>query len=64
MRTRGIRQQDVEVTLAAPHEVCDTPEDSTRYTRTMTDGRTLKVWVLRPPLVPDQYFIKSTAWKD
>lgn len=62
MHQRGVSEQDVQVTLAHPDEVCETPENSFRYTRTMADGRTLKVWTVRPEQ-PSRVVVKSVAWK-
>lgn len=62
MAQRGVREQDVEITLLHPDEMCQTPEPSTRYMRTMLDGRTLKVWT-NPDPEEDPLFVRSVAWK-
>lgn len=62
MQQRGVREQDVEIALSHPDEVCQTPENSNRYMRTMTNGRTLKVWVALPE-VGENRVVKSVAWK-
>lgn len=62
MVERRVREQDVQVTLDHPDEVCDTPDNSCRYTRTMTDGRTLKVWTVRREQA-SRVLVKSVAWR-
>ena len=67
MRQRRVSREEVEITLHHPDDVCDTVapdtgEPSIRYTRTMYDGRTLKVWIV-PPQPGGDWIVKSTAWK-
>lgn len=63
MAERGVREQDVEVTLSAPSNVCQTPEPSWMYERTMSDGRTLRVWIVEKTTDASPVVVKSTAWK-
>lgn len=63
MRQRGVREVDVQVALSHPDEIRHTPRNSMLYLRTMTDGRTLKVWIVHPPRVHGETFVKSVAWK-
>lgn len=63
MKQRGVREQDVEIILLLPDDMCQTPEPSVRYMRTMTDGRTLKVWTV-PPDSDTSRIVKSATWKD
>lgn len=60
MNQRGIREQDVAVTVEHPDSVERTPEPSWRYLRRMSDGRTLKVWVVDRSA--DPLVVKSAAW--
>ena len=40
-----LSEADVEITVNHPHEGAPTPKGSNRYMRTMSSGRSLKVWV-------------------
>ncbi len=62
MRARKITKQDVEVAVQNPDQVCHTPEDSWLYLRTMSNGRTLKVYV-EDPLVNEVAIIRTAVWK-
>lgn len=67
MHQRHVSREEVEVTVYHPHDVTDTVapdtgEPSLRYSRTMYDGRTLKVWIV-PPAPGAPWIVKSTAWK-
>lgn len=63
MAQRGVREVDIEVTLSSPSNVCQTPEPSWRYERTMSDGRTLRVWTVDEVSESTVVVVKSTAWK-
>lgn len=62
MVLRGISQDDVEETLAAPHRVEQVPrEGSVRFEREEAN-RLLKVWVVADPWPPqDKVVVKTTA---
>lgn len=62
MVLRGISQEDVEMTLAAPHRVEPVPrEESVRFERE-EGNRLLKVWVVADPWPPeDKVVVKTTA---
>ncbi len=66
MGTRKVSRADVEVTVHHPDETLDTVDEngeaSIRLSRTMYDGRTLKVWIVPPP-ADGPWIVKSTAWK-
>lgn len=62
MALRGISQEDVEETLAAPHRVEQVPrEGSVRFEREEAN-RLLKVWVVADPWPPENsVVVKTTA---
>jgi len=62
MLQRRVREVDIQIALEHPDDVCETPEPSNLYLRTMFDGRTLKVWTVLPE-VGDDKTVKSVAWK-
>ncbi len=62
MQQRGVREEDVQIAVTHPDEICQTPENSNRYMRTMSDHRTLKVWIALPE-VGEGRVVKSVAWK-
>jgi len=64
MKSRGITEQDVSITLYHPNSTSRTPEPSVCYTRLMSSGRSLKVWIVEEPTGPlDPFIVKSAAWK-
>lgn len=63
MKQRGVTEQQIELTVQHPNRTYPTPTPSTCYERTMTDGRTLKVWV-QVPETGSIRVVNSVAWKD
>lgn len=63
MAERDVSEHDVWVTLHHPDERRATADQSNVYLRTMTSGRTLKVWTVSPEGTAE-WVVKSVAWRE
>lgn len=64
MAERGILERDIRHVLENHEQSYPGNSNSIVYVGTVTDGRRLQVFVLKPGIVKDPVVIKSAAWKD